>query len=211
MEVQYVEDLAFVDGYKFRKDKKSSYFLSSAKINGSRLRLHRYMWEKYNGSILPGYEVHHKDENKLNNEIDNLVLLSKKKHLEWHSENIPEELRDKWRNNLAETARPKAVEWHKSKEGRAWHSEHAKESAENAKIETYSCINCAKKYKAKKFGRGKKFCSPTCQTAFRVKSGVDNIRKECVICGSAFMINKYRKTVTCSRVCSAKLARINRK
>lgn len=211
MEVKYDGDLAFVDGYKFRRDKKSGYYLSSKKIGTSRIRLHRYVWQKHYGAIPKGFEVHHKDENKDNNEIDNLELLTKDKHLAWHSENVPDVLLVKWKDNLEKTARPKAIEWHKSEEGRRWHSEQAKTNAQKAGFVTSVCKHCGKKFKEKEFGRKRKFCSPTCQSAFRVKSGVDNEVRECVVCGNKFSINKYRKTKTCSRSCASKLIHINKR
>ena len=42
--------------------------------------IHRMVWEYYNGEIPEGYVIHHKDENKLNNSIDNLQLLTRKEH-----------------------------------------------------------------------------------------------------------------------------------
>lgn len=42
--------------------------------------IHRMVWEYYNGKIPEGYVIHHKDENKLNNSIDNLQLLTRKEH-----------------------------------------------------------------------------------------------------------------------------------
>lgn len=210
MGVKYDGDLAFVDGYKFRKDKKTGYYLSTRKIGTSRVRLHRYMWMKYHGDIPKGFEVHHKDGNKDNNEIENLELLTKSDHLAWHAENIPDDLLEKWRVNLEEKARPKAIEWHKSEEGRRWRSEMAKKAAKEAGYRTTTCKHCGKKFKEKAFGRKRQFCSPTCITAFRVKSGVDDEIRECVVCGSKFRVNKYRKKATCSRSCASKLIHINR-
>ena len=209
MDVKYDGDLAFVDGYKFRKDKKTGYYLSTRKIGTSRIRLHRYMWMKYHGDIPKGFEVHHKDGNKDNNEIDNLELLTKSDHLAWHAENIPDDLLEKWRVNLEKKARPKAIEWHKSEKGREFHKKIAKKAWENRKPRTYTCKNCGKKFKSLKYGNVK-YCSPTCQTAFRVKSGVDDEIRECVVCGSKFRVNKYRKKETCSRSCASKLIHINR-
>lgn len=208
MEVKYIGDVAEVDGCKFRKDRKTGYYLSTKKIGNSRPRLHRYIWEKYNGNVPKGYEIHHIDSDKDNNEIENLIAMSKKEHLTYHGENVPEELVEKWKNNL-EKVREKASQWHKSKEGRKWHSQMSKKAYEKRKPQAETCINCGKKYKSKKYG-AVKFCNPSCQTQYRVKSGIDDEERKCVICGSRFIINKYRKTQTCSRVCSGKLNWKNR-
>lgn len=209
MEIVYENDVAIVDGYKFRKDKKSGYYLSSKKIGTSRIRLHRYIWEKYNNALPKGYEIHHIDGNKDNNEIENLVALSKKEHLLYHGENASEELINKWKKSL-EVAREKAKAWHQSEEGKAWHRQQAKISYAKRKPKKLKCKHCGKTYKTTKYGDAK-FCSPTCQTAFRVKSGVDDVIRECVVCSTSFSINKYRKTKTCSKSCASKLIHINRK
>ena len=42
--------------------------------------MHRYVWKFYNGDIPKGYDIHHKDGNKLNNKIENLEILSHSEH-----------------------------------------------------------------------------------------------------------------------------------
>ena len=46
--------------------------------------LARHRWEQFNGPIPRGMGVHHKDENKLNDDISNLELTTKRQHLERH-------------------------------------------------------------------------------------------------------------------------------
>jgi len=46
--------------------------------------LARHTWESINGPIQKGMGIHHKDGNKLNDNIENLELVSKAKHLEIH-------------------------------------------------------------------------------------------------------------------------------
>ena len=120
--IQYIENtnLAYCDGYKFRKDKKSGYWLCSTLHE----RLHRYIYEKYNGKIPKGMQVHHIDHNKDNNEISNLMLLTRKEHDRIHFEEMTEEEKERRRKNLKENAIPKAKEWHKSDEGKEWHKKH---------------------------------------------------------------------------------------
>ena len=40
----------------------------------------RYVWEQANGPILKGYQIHHIDEDKMNDEISNLACLSVAEH-----------------------------------------------------------------------------------------------------------------------------------
>lgn len=46
---------------------------------------HDVVWERVNGPIPAGFDVHHLDENKLHNTIGNLELLSKLHHKREHS------------------------------------------------------------------------------------------------------------------------------
>lgn len=56
-------------------------------INGKQLRLHRYLMEQKIGRKLNFNEVvHHIDGNKLNNNIDNLEIISRGNHIKLHPE-----------------------------------------------------------------------------------------------------------------------------
>jgi hypothetical protein len=56
-----------------------------AKTNGDRALMHRDVWEHHNGEIPAGWDVHHKDENKENNDIGNLECLPKAEHTRLYS------------------------------------------------------------------------------------------------------------------------------
>ena len=45
---------------------------------------HRIIWKKHKGPIPEGMHVHHKDEDKLNNDIDNLELIDPITHRRLH-------------------------------------------------------------------------------------------------------------------------------
>lgn len=53
-------------------------------LDGQSQHVHRLVWIKHNGEIPKGYVVHHKDENKLNWDIENLELISRSEHLKRH-------------------------------------------------------------------------------------------------------------------------------
>ena len=53
--------------------------------NGQETYVHRSVWEQHSGWIPPGYHIHHKDGNKLNNRLSNLELLFGLEHLRWHA------------------------------------------------------------------------------------------------------------------------------
>lgn len=46
--------------------------------------LHRYMWEKEKGKIPEGFDIHHLDEDKSNNVIENFECISKSNHTKLH-------------------------------------------------------------------------------------------------------------------------------
>jgi hypothetical protein len=52
----------------------------------------KYIWEKYKGPIPKGILIHHKDRNKLNDNIENLELKSRAEHMNEHRR----EIRKKW-------------------------------------------------------------------------------------------------------------------
>jgi hypothetical protein len=58
------------------------YFKSCRWENSKRVNsyLHRDIWECHNGPIRQGYVVHHIDDNKQNNSIQNLQIISKRDH-----------------------------------------------------------------------------------------------------------------------------------
>jgi hypothetical protein len=56
-------------------------------INGKRIFEHRHIMEQYLGRKLRDDEiVHHKDENKINNHLSNLVIVSRSDHPKFHPE-----------------------------------------------------------------------------------------------------------------------------
>jgi len=192
-------ETAQVDGYKFRKDKKTGYFLSSKKIGGSRKRLHVYIWEKEHGAVPKGYHVHHKDENKNDNELGNLELLSSSKHAKLHGSELSDEERQRRRERVINVVTPAAKKWHGTQEGYEWHSKHAKETMSKRKLIRYICTYCGNEFESKHlYGKNdNRFCSNNCKCTYRRKQGFDNIVKICEGCGKEYVANKYQQTKYC--------------
>lgn len=65
--------------YFFRQEGKA---LSSKKYDVKKviISLHHYVWEKYNGPRPKGYDIHHRDGNKRNNDISNLECITHSEH-----------------------------------------------------------------------------------------------------------------------------------
>jgi 5-methylcytosine-specific restriction endonuclease McrA len=62
------------------------YLVRSRKTGGHHIdeKVHRLVWQAHYGSIPPGYDVHHLDGNRLNNDIGNLRCLSHGDHTRQH-------------------------------------------------------------------------------------------------------------------------------
>lgn len=198
-------------GIKFREEWPGGYYIHN--FTGYNIRMHRFVWEYYNGSIPEGYDVHHVDGNRANNDISNLQLLKSSDHKRLHGEKLTDEQREWYRQNLNNVARPKAIEWHKSERGSEWHKEHIKQQHKDGVFKKkLICTQCGKEYIGEQRKNGSNtFCSGACKAKYRRQSGVDNIECECVVCGKKFMSNKIRPSKCCSQKCGSVLAYRNRK
>ena len=191
-------------GRRFCPDGKGYYYNSSI-----RKRLHQCIWEDANGPVPKGYQIHHIDGNKDNNDLSNLTCISAKEHRKLHFDQMSEEQQNRVRRNMEENARPAAIEWHKSDAGKDWHSIHSRQQWENHAFDReLICSNCGKSFighLAKKGGNT--FCSNACKSAYRRKMKVDCVPRICPICGKQFLASKFdkREVITCSRSCGNRL------
>lgn len=53
--------------------------------NTNRKYVHRAVWEAFNGPIPEGLQINHLDENKLNNSLNNLSLVTPRENMNWGS------------------------------------------------------------------------------------------------------------------------------
>ncbi len=54
-------------------------------VGGKNVLLHRYVWEKHHGIIPEGFEIHHRDKNRHNYNVDNLELIAAADHHRQHA------------------------------------------------------------------------------------------------------------------------------
>ena len=191
-------EIVVFQGLQYRRYPKSPN--RSLRVYYSRrggVHLHREIWKSVHGPIPDKYHIHHVDENPLNNDISNLECVPAGEHISHHHAGKP--VTEKQAEHL-ERIRSMAAEWHKSDEGRAWHSQHAKEIFADRKPAVYKCEYCGKEYESKSRGR-MRFCHLNCKASARRKSGIDNIKRACVLCGDEFVINKYATKKKCFPVC----------
>lgn len=162
-------------------------------------KMHRDVWAFYNGEIPKGHHIHHIDGDVTNNDISNLQLMEASAHLRMelikrHKEN-PE-----WSKRFHEKGIEKAKEWHRSNEGREWHKQHGVETFANRKPLSHNCQWCSKSYETINYSNSK-FCSNNCKSASRKASGVDDVKRICVVCSTEFTCNKYNSQTKCKRGC----------
>lgn len=179
---------------KFYQDLKTGYWIST---DYPRIRAHRWVWNNIHGPIPKGYHVHHKDENKSNNDIINLELIEGSRHYRHH---MTEEKKARARE-MADKYRPLTKAWHGSEEGKLWHKVHGITTWKKRKPKKYICLFCGSGFESLKFARTN-FCSNKCKSARRRESGIDNVQAVCVLCASVFISNKYKHQIYCSRKCS---------
>jgi hypothetical protein len=168
--------------------------------------LHREIWKKHHGPIPAGYDIHHKDDNPLNNAIDNLECLHPDDHKALH------EAEGKWHTSIRvkenlDGIRHLAADWHASREGIDWHRAHGRATYAKRKPATFSCAVCGASFLSKHRSScrpdGKRFCSKRCAGQLRREEGRQLKDLVCSECG-----NGYRSTgrgTTCSRLCASRL------
>ncbi len=168
--------------------------------------LHRDIWKFHHGEIPEGFHIHHRDENALNNHIDNLEALHPKEHGRKHKL-TPNKKRAiayrKTRLYALEKARKAAVNWHRSDEGREWHRKHAKKLIAERKKIIKICEFCNNKYQTISISSKDRFCSEKCKSSWRRNSGLDNENRNCEFCKKVFTTNKYTSQKFCSLSCVA--------
>lgn len=196
-----MEKYQYFNGIKFTRDERTGYYLNSK----LKKRIHRYVWEFYNGEIPEGYQIHHIDKDKSNNDISNLELIPVSEHAKLHSLEKAQYYHDWMVKNLMDNAVPKSKEWHSSKDGKEWHKKHYEDVKDKFHSEReLVCEVCGTLFKTTK-QHNTRFCSNRCKSAYRRKIGVDNEIRKCPVCGKEFSVNKYSKQVTCCRSCSNRL------
>lgn len=188
----------YFNGEKFTRDDRTGYFRAHDGNERTKL-LHRVIYETYVGPIPKGCHVHHKDHDRSNNTVENLVVMTCHEHRMIHSAELTHDERMILRKRMLTCAIPAAAKWHKSKESHEFHVRHFQEvkGALFKKVEK-KCKNCGCVFT----GLTKtKFCSNRCKSAWRRKQGLDNVKLICAVCGKTFTANKYDKTKTCSSRC----------
>jgi HNH endonuclease len=170
------------------------YYLCGKYFQREGVRLHVLVWTTANGRPpQSGYDIHHKDEDRANNQPWNLEEKQKSVHI---SEHFKGKSKD-----LTAQALEAAKAWHGSEEGAEWHRKHYEKFADRMHQRgEFTCAHCGQKFETEITGKNR-FCSNKCKTRWRFLSGIDDEDRSCLVCGNAFRANRYIKKKTCSRAC----------
>lgn len=173
--------------------------------------LHQEVWKQEHGAIPSGHEIHHKDDNPLNNTLENLECITVEEHIKHHKSKRAGKCTEENRAQLASVSHL-AAEWHRSDTGRAWHREHIKKSWKNRQTTEVSCQVCGETYQTP-FPTRSKYCSTKCRGRLYASESRQKTKATCKQCNVVFVTNKYRPAATCSRMCTyqagSALLRIN--
>lgn len=199
-------------GVKFRRYPNSNQFSHRMYYRphiGAAMRgvksLHQEIWMDANGPIPDGHEIHHKDENPLNNSLSNLECIDRVIHNKEHGKRRRGILTDRHKKQL-DSIRPLAAKWHSTLDGIAWHKMHGAESWKGREKTKTTCIECKEVFETWLAAKPAKFCSSRCLQRSQKKRGMLHVKSTCPVCKKEKMFPKYRKgAVTCSRKCNAVL------
>lgn len=171
------------------------YYQFHAENKATPLYLHREIWRAAHGPIPAGSDIHHGDENPLNNDIGNLECLTVLEHRGRHAGQCS----DAQRAHLA-TIRPEAANWHGTPEGLEWHRQHGVRVAAAKAYVACLCTRCGGDFRSKVATA--LFCGPTCYQASRGPARATH-RIECAWCKTDF--DAVRATQQfCSYGCSGR-------
>ena len=171
-------------GYRFRMSGR--YYLSTKDIDGKRRWLHQYKYEQEHGVIIPeGYEIHHADHNRSNNDIGNLELLSNDEHNKRHADASC--VRGRSDRNIEHLEQIRELAALAKRGLYRGEKQRRKERVEDGVFRT--CKQCSEEFRLNKRARldDTKFCSKECaKTYWQSKRRKTLVEVLCKQCGQLF-------------------------
>lgn len=168
------------DGRVFRKDTRTGYYEANCS-------LHREIWRFFHGEIPKGYEVHHRDLNRSNNDITNFDLLTKAEHKKIHVAT----LKTFKCQVCGRKFKAGSVSRYCSKECR-------KEGVRRKYLKKYTCEYCGREFEATRH-YPYRFCSKVCAGLANRKITRETIT--CAVCGKKFTAKACAHRKYCSLKC----------
>lgn len=169
----------------------------------TKVGLHRQTFIDNYGPIPEGHDIHHIDEDTLNNHPSNLEAIEKSKHRRHHqTKRMADPIsRAKSVAGLRNNSH-KAAAWHASEEGLKWHSQNGIRAWDNREKIVKRCKLCEQEFETFLHKKGE-CCSNKCWQRFRYKEKKDFETRICIQCNKEFSIRKYEKPLSCSRKCGS--------
>ena len=109
--------------------------------------LHVVLWERHNGPVPEGHEIHHRDHRRENNDAENLQLLTRADHRRLHEQLRAADPSDTWVRLTPEQARENAR--------RIW---------DNREPRAVTCVECSTVFYST--GMRAKRCSDECRRVY---------------------------------------------
>lgn len=179
------------DGTKYNKSAKG-FFSRNASI-------HRVVWAYFNGEIPEGYDIHHVDGNKGNNNIENLQCMTAGDHQRLHiarGEKFP----TKKKRFVCEVCGKEFYTVDRNVQ--RYCSPHCRDvSRYHREMTSKTCEWCGKVFETAH--PESRFCSPACGAQSRYQNAL--IKKICPVCGKEFERVKSEQSETCSLSCRTRL------
>jgi len=177
------------NGHKYTCTKGQRYYRLSDRSKAESL-LHRAIWIYHKGDILEGHHIHHKDANRLNNDIDNLECLEQSIH---HKIKWQEKRKEMLEAILSNRGEPYKRSIKHKQETSKRNSKYWKESLPSE----IQCPDCKKMFVTKQPKLALR-CRP-CQKKKHYSDSQE--QRNCELCRNPFMVYKYSHTTTCSMKC----------
>jgi hypothetical protein len=138
------------------------YYLCGKYFQHKGSRLHLAVWKYHHGPVPEGHHVHHRDNDRANNNLSNLECLTVNAHLSGRhgAQSVKNGLK-----GIKKAGKAAAV-WHGTEAGRKWHAENFERHVRHIIAEriTLICQQCGKQYAASRIKRAhSKFCGGACK------------------------------------------------
>ena len=179
------------DGVVFHTDRSGHYVTASTGI-------HRFVWQYYHGEIPDGYHIHHVDENKTNNAVENLQCMTKQDHQSLHNK------QPFYEERVCRTC-GKIFIVQKACQKLAMYCSKKCQSKVNR-----ICSLCGEEFLTTSYKPAEHCRSSARKVSWEKRRAQNPIRpscqKRCPICGKSFVVKPgHEKTQCCSRSCGHKL------
>lgn len=190
------------NGLTFYKDKKRGYYYTS-------IGVHQAVWRYYCGDIPFDFNIHHVNENKADNDIENLQIKSRSEHAYEHGQRSDKKTFTCVVCGKEFEASPRSCRDNPCCSTRCRAQKNRKPFKDVKEVR--QCIVCGKSFLTSKY-RDAQTCSPHCTALLARQSRREGTSKQkysertesrqCVVCGNTFITRAIHKTKCCSQKCA---------